>query len=136
MSVLTVELDEAEVSAAADRFSEVVRLSLAKRKVFVDLAQTLGHVVRHTDVLALDDDRFVVICPATDARGTRDLVRRIRRAAEEELKMSVQCRQLSFPEQALTLDEMLTRTGSDQAMPTGLPQEQHGPSQSSASRGV
>ncbi len=136
LTVLTVEPDESDVMAATERFAEAVRTSLAQRKVLVDLGQTLGHVVRNTDVLAVDEQRLVVICPATDAEGSRDLIRRIRRAAEEELNLSVHCRQVSFPDQALTLDEMLTQTGSDRPMPTGLAAEQRGPSQSSASQGA
>ncbi len=94
---------------------EVVRemLKSLQRDVLASLSnarigQAVGEVLRQTDLLLKDHvGRYVVLCPETNKESSMLLAERISKIVEERTGLQVNCGVASFPEEALTFDDLL-----------------------------
>ena len=79
------------------------------RYVFTSLAGAIGKELRRTDMVLEEREhrRFIIVSPETDTRGSSELVQRIRAAASERLGVSLECGIASFPDEALTFEELV-----------------------------
>jgi GGDEF domain-containing protein len=100
---------------AIPKDDEVVRemLKSLQRDVLTRLSnarigQSIGEAIRHTDLLIRDNiGRFVVLCPETDLESAGFLAERIRLIVEERAGLHVNCGVASFPDEALTFEDLL-----------------------------
>ncbi len=94
---------------------EVVRemLKSLQRDVLTRLSnarigQAIGDAIRQTDLLVRDHiGRFIVLCPETDLESAVFLAERIRLIVEERAGLHVNCGVASFPDEALTFEDLL-----------------------------
>jgi len=94
---------------------EVVRemLKSLQRDVLTRLSnarigQAIGEAIRQADLLIRDNiGRFIVFCPETDLESAVFLAERIRRIVEERAGFHVNCGVASFPDEALTFEDLL-----------------------------
>lgn len=74
------------------------------------MGQLIGERIRQTDILLRDRvGRFVVLCPETDKESVLLLGDRINNALEEGTGLQIFWGCSSFPDEALTFDDMLTK---------------------------
>lgn len=72
------------------------------------VGQSIGEVIRHTDQLIRDRlGRFIILCPETNLESAKFLSDRIRRSVEERTGLHVNCGVASFPDEALTFEDLL-----------------------------
>ena len=78
------------------------------RHLAVNLARSINNVLRMTDmVIDLEDNRrFAILLPETSSEHSDLLIERIQRIAGEK-GISVTCGKASFPDDALTLDDLI-----------------------------
>jgi hypothetical protein len=74
------------------------------------MGQLIGENIRQTDLLLRDRvGRFVVVCPETDKENVFMLGERISSKLEDGTGLQVSWGSSSFPDEALTFDDMLAR---------------------------
>lgn len=56
--------------------------------------------------------RFIILCPEINGQNSGVLIERIRMAVEQELGIEVQCAAASFPDKALTFEELVSQAES------------------------
>jgi GGDEF domain-containing protein len=72
------------------------------------VGQALSQAVRQTDLLVRDHvGRFVVLCPETDLENAVFLAHRTCKIVEEHTGLHVNCGAASFPDEALTFEDLL-----------------------------
>lgn len=94
---------------------EVVRemLKSLQRDVLTRLSnsrigQAVGEAIRQTDLLIRDNvGRYVVLCPETNMENVIFLAERISKIVEERTGLQVNCGVASFPDEALTFEDLL-----------------------------
>jgi hypothetical protein len=80
----------------------LIRLSNAR------IGQAIGEVIRQTDLLIRDHvGRFVILCPETDLENAVFLAERACKIVEERTGLQVNCGVASFPDEALTFEDLL-----------------------------
>ena len=107
---------------------EVVRemLMSLQRDVLTRLSnarvgQAIGEAIRQTDLLVRDRiGRFVILCPETDLESVYLLADRICKIVTERTGLHVNCGVASFPDEALTFEDLLhlARDRSKQPLPS------------------
>ena len=94
---------------------EVVRemLKSLQRDVLTRLSharigQSIGEAIRQTDLLIRDQiGRYLILCPETDLESAVFLSERIRQIVEGRTGLHVNCGAASFPDEALTFEDLL-----------------------------
>ena len=72
------------------------------------IGQAIGEAIRQTDLLVRDHiGRFLVLCPETDLESAFFLAERIRFNVEGRAGLQVNCGVASFPDEALTFEDLL-----------------------------
>jgi hypothetical protein len=72
------------------------------------IGQTIGETIRQTDLLVSDQaGRFVILCPETDLESAVFLAGRTCKIVQERTGLQVNCGVASFPDEALTFDDLL-----------------------------
>lgn len=72
------------------------------------VGQAIGDTIRQTDLLVRDHvGRFIVLCPETEVESAGFLARRARKAVEDRTGLQVACGVASFPDEALTFEDLL-----------------------------
>ena len=72
------------------------------------IGQAIGEAIRQTDLLIQDHiGRFIILCPETDLENAFFLAERTRKIIEERTGLHVNCGVASFPDEALTFEDLL-----------------------------
>jgi GGDEF domain-containing protein len=72
------------------------------------IGQAIGEAIRQTDLLVRDHiGRFIVLCPETDLENAVFLAKRTSKLIEERTGLHVNCGVASFPDEALTFEDLL-----------------------------
>ena len=85
---------------------------MVSRFVSVSLAKIITREARRTDLIISQgegDNRFLILCPETKGRDTINLAERIRSTVMDRLGVDINYGIASFPEEALTYEELLQR---------------------------
>ena len=120
LSVLVFEISQVDEK---DKNVEVIQKDLLKRFALAKVGQILGNYARQTDLI-LDDqpEHFIVVCPETDHQTITVLADRIRMAIREQMNTWVTWGTASFPNEALTFDDLLN-TARERISRSGTPVE-------------
>jgi hypothetical protein len=74
------------------------------------MAQLIGERIRQTDILLRDRvGRFIVLCPETNMESVMVLGERIHSILNEQTDLNISWGYSSFPDEALTFDDMLKK---------------------------
>ena len=105
LSVLILEISQIDEE---DKNFAIIQKDLLKRFTLAKIGQILGNYARQTDLI-LDDqpEHFVIVCPETDQQTITVLADRIRAAIKEQMNTWVMWGTASFPNEALTFDDLL-----------------------------
>lgn len=72
------------------------------------IGQIVGEEIRQTDFLIKDHfGRYMILCPETTSENAGILSARITRILKTEIGVTAQCGYASFPEEALTFDDLV-----------------------------
>ncbi len=109
LSVMVLKVDPGEKKIFLRRAAEELFEGLMERYAVNKLMRVLDRELRRTD-LVLDrthDNEVVLVLPETDAGGTDVLAERVRQLVKERLGIDVAAGYASFPDEALTFDDLL-----------------------------
>jgi hypothetical protein len=113
LSVVVVEPDLVSVETKLHRMIQEVQQSMMVRYVITSLGHSLINELRRIDLVVrqAESNRFIVICPETDADNTTAVLNRIYNAASN-FGVTVTCGTAAFPNDALTFEELVSRAES------------------------
>ncbi len=107
LSVLTIRLGKPE-NRDIRKSLEPIATDILERFAVAKTSQILSDLARSTDLVLLDKgDQFVILCPETNPNNVSILAGRIAAAVEGSLKTSIEWGTASFPDEALTFDDLL-----------------------------
>lgn len=108
LTMLMVRPESDPIEVILQSAIEEVHRSMVGRHLAVNLARSINNVLRMTDmVIDLEDNRrFAILLPETSSEHSDLLIERIQRIAGEK-GISVTCGKASFPDDALTLDDLI-----------------------------
>ena len=109
LSLLIVELEKSEPLHDKMRFDGLQK-DLLQRLAIAKVGQIISERARETDLIIRDKSgRFLVLCPETDYENSSVFARRIGQAVEENMGAGIVWSSASFPDEALTFEELLER---------------------------
>lgn len=107
LSVLVFQLAQ---PSNGDKKAEGIERDLFSHFLAAKIGRIINAHARQTDIIMRDYDyRFVVLCPETNAEAAHTLVRRIYQSIEEGVGSEAAWSTASFPEEALSFDELYER---------------------------
>lgn len=111
LSVLLVSVNTTVPTFNLEKTVREIQRNMLMRYVASSISKILSKEARRTDLIVEKDDErgFVMLCPETTAEGTFTLAERIQQAASEQLGVQVEYGIASFPDEALTFEELLRR---------------------------
>lgn len=113
LSVIVVEPEDQKPEIDLAMIAKSLEKTIASNVVFTNISNVLSDVIRQPDLVMKDNSnkRFIICCPETTNAHSREVTERIR-AAVEQSKLSVVCGVATFPDEALTLEELVKRAES------------------------
>lgn len=111
LSVIVVMPEPESIKATLHHIVQEIQRAMMARYVFTSLAHVVSNYVERTNLVfeQSERNRFILLCPETKAADTIRLVERIRTVAAEKLGVSLACGVASFPDQALTFEELVNQ---------------------------
>ena len=109
LGVLIVQPESGFAQASLHRAVREVQQAMMNTYVSRSMAQTFSKYVRRTDLIMeqTDQERFVILCPDTNAADLALLAEYLQVVAQEELSASVVCGTATFPDEAITFEELM-----------------------------
>ncbi|MCB0208049.1 MAG: hypothetical protein KDJ52_01890 [Anaerolineae bacterium] len=109
LSIIVVRPEANSIKTTLHRIVREVQQAMMERYVFTSLAHVISNCIERTNFVIAhsEDNRFILLCPETNINDTADLVEHIRNVASEKLGVSLACGVSSFPDQALTFEELV-----------------------------
>lgn len=109
LSVLVVTPESDSIQVAVHRTIMEVQRAMMKRYVLTSMSRVISMALRRTDMVMQEHEkeRFVILSPHTPGSDLQIVVKRIQAAISKQLGVNVKCGVASFPEDALTFEELL-----------------------------
>ncbi len=111
LTVLVVEPDAKTLNSRLMPTIDEIQHNLAKRYALGKVSEALSETARRPDLIIRDEqgERFFIICPETTRDSSETLVQRMRAAIRTDLGISLAVGAASFPEDALTIEDLLNQ---------------------------
>ncbi len=109
LSVIVVEPKKDSLQVALHQAVKEVQETIMRSYVITKLADSLSRHLRRTDLVLEERERgrFIILCPDTSARDLNVLVEYIQATATEMVGVTVDCGMATFPDEALTFEELV-----------------------------
>ena len=109
LSLIVIE-SESEDDKTTREMLKSIQHDLLNRFTSARVGQIIDDRIRQTDLVLRDRrGRFIVLCPETDLGNASLLARRISQAVKERISLNVFWGVASFPEEALTFEDLLQK---------------------------
>ncbi len=111
LALIVVEPSTGSLSAELKRSVQELQKKMTQRFLVATLAQLISNEARRTDLVISRNDhgRFVILCPETSSEGSLRLAERIQMISMEQLGISMVFGIASFPDEALTYEDLLNK---------------------------
>lgn len=107
LSLLVLRLDRISEQDSWQNIEPLQR-DMLRRFATAKVSQIISDLSRQTDIIISDrGGQFVVLCPETDSENLTIFAERIRKAASEKLGSTLAWGSATFPDEALTYDDLL-----------------------------
>jgi len=109
LTVMVAKFDPKSIDVDLHRHVREIQQAMMARYAHVGLARLISQQARRIDLVAdqQDQGRFIILSPESDVAGATALAERIRVAAEQQLGVAVTYGVASFPQDALTFEELV-----------------------------
>lgn len=115
LSLIIVEADREHIAAQTPRLLEEMQQTLVERYARATTANLLTRTLRRTDLVLADvrPGRLVLVTPETNASEASWLASRVAQLVRERMGLETRYGVASFPQQALTFDDLRTVAEAD-----------------------
>jgi len=117
LSVIVIDVDHSSTDVVLNQTIEEIMRATRKHYISMSLARVIHKTLRRTDMLLhqADKGRFILLSPETNMEDAINVAKRIRDIAQNDLSINARLGLATFPEDALTFDELLDRAEKDLA---------------------
>lgn len=114
LTVLVLEPDPATIQNGRVATVEEIQNNLARRYAMGKISEVISSTARRPDLVIKQEqsDRFILLCPETTAASSEILRQRIHNAVKTSLGVSMSIGVASFPDDALTFEELLHKASA------------------------
>jgi hypothetical protein len=114
LSVLVLEPDPATIHKSMVATVEEIQNNLSRRYAMGKISEVISQTARRPDLVIKQEqsDRFILLCPETNTSSSEILRHRIHDSVKTSLGVSLSIGAASFPEDALTFEELLHKASS------------------------
>ena len=111
LSLIIVEPEPAALQGLLSQAAQEVQRALMVRATFATLARTVSSILRCSDLMLEQRQRgrLIILCPETSLEGSTLLANRLQTFIAEQHGVSVRCGYASFPDKALTFEELVRK---------------------------
>lgn len=122
LSLMVVEPAGSTLQPDLQRPLRDLQKMMVNRYLSASLAQLISKEARRTDMIVEQEDHnsFILLCPETTQNGASIFAERIQAIAKEKLGVPVSFGIASFPEDAITFDDLLQKAKFNQLDPSKL----------------
>jgi GGDEF domain-containing protein len=109
LSLIVLQPTSGSIQSDVQKAVQEIQKNMMLRFLLTNLGQIISQEARRTDLILNQgkEGRFVVLCPETTSKGVLGLAERIRSTASDRLGLSLTYGIASFPDEALTFDDLL-----------------------------
>jgi GGDEF domain-containing protein len=112
LSLLVVQMDKLEAQQVLEK-DESLQRDILTRFAAARIGQIVNDQARENDLILRDsENRFILICPETEQLNSTILAQRISRSAAEIIGAKVRWGVSSFPDEALTFDDLVEKAAA------------------------
>jgi GGDEF domain-containing protein len=122
LTVLVIEPDPDSINQSLMPSTEEVKHNLAKRYAMGKISEVLNLSARRPDLIIKQDqpERFILVLPEASSSSSNTLIQRIRSAIETDLGITVSWGGATFPEDALTFEDLLHKASAKLGKPVSF----------------
>jgi len=108
LSLVVVQADASSINTEMHRLVKEMQRSMMQRYVLATMSRILSRSLRRTDLMLEEGKpgRLLLVAPETNDEEARQMGRRITRVIEERLGITAAFGTASFPQQALTFEDL------------------------------
>ena len=109
LSIVVVAPEPESIQQNLHQAVQEAQQTMLRSYVINSMAQTLSKYLRRTDLILEEHHkgRFIILCPDTNRTDLSVLVEYIQSTLGEVLNVSVKCGMATFPDEALTFEELV-----------------------------
>ena len=121
LSIVVVKPEPGVIQTSLHQAVQEIQQAMLHTYLLNSMARKLSSYIRRTDLILeqRDQGRFIIMCPDTNADDLGLLVEYIQAIAQEQLDTQVVCGTASFPDEAITFEELLRQAESRLNRPNG-----------------
>lgn len=119
MTILVVKPDPQSIDQIAKKSEKEINHTIARKYTLGKISEVLNATSRRPDLVIKQEgnDNFIIIAPETSGEKSSLLNDRVRDAIKSNLNINVEIGTATFPEDALTFDELLRKASLNLELP-------------------
>ncbi|MDY6876457.1 MAG: hypothetical protein SWK90_09695 [Chloroflexota bacterium] len=107
LALMAIGVEEKSVQVALDRMVKEVQQAMMKRYVMSDVAKRLCDQMEDYNLIAQEDDHFIILLPEITPEELTDLTGQLRQIVSEQVGVTLQIGTASFPSDAVTFESLV-----------------------------
>jgi GGDEF domain-containing protein len=107
LALMAIGIEKTSIQVALDRMVQEVQQAMMKRYVMSDVARRLCDKLEDYDIIAQNNDHFLVLLPEVASEELSDLTNQLRQTISEQMGVTLQIGTASFPKDAVTFESLV-----------------------------
>ena len=109
LALMAIGIEKTSVQVALDRMVQEVQQAMMKRYVMSDVARRLCDKLEDYDIIAQNNDHFLILLPEVASEELSDLTNQLRQTISEQVGVTLQIGTASFPKDAVTFESLVEK---------------------------
>ena len=109
LALMAIGIEKTSIQVALDRMVQEVQQAMMKRYVMSDVARRLCDKLEDYDIIAQNNDHFLVLLPEVASEDLSDLTNQLRQTISEQVGVTLQIGTASFPKDAVTFESLVDK---------------------------
>jgi GGDEF domain-containing protein len=109
LALVAVGIEKDSIQVALDRMVRETQQAMMKQYVLSDVAKRLCDELENYDVIARDNDHFLILLPEVTSEQLSRMVDRLSAVVSEQMGVTLQIGMASFPEDAVTFESLVEK---------------------------
>ncbi len=109
LALMAIGIEKTSVQVALDRMVQEIQQAMMKRYVMSDVARRLCDKLEDYDIIAQNNDHFLILLPEVASEELSDLTNQLRQTISEQVGVTLQIGTASFPKDAVTFESLVDK---------------------------
>lgn len=107
LSLLFLKISDEGLTVTFSRALLEIQKTMAQRYVMASVARALNETLHDYDIIAQQDNSFVILLPEVDEQNLGHVVQKVENAVKDKAKVKLEIGTASYPSQAVTFESMV-----------------------------